>query len=102
MPNLEALEPEMREGGIVYKCLPGQHDDLGISLRDAELGGSSSAFGLLDGQHDGGPPAAPPPTTKNQLGRLDVTSLEDDALLLAPPTSSAAAAPPDSYGPGTA
>ena len=21
----------MREGGIVYKCLPGQHDDLGIS-----------------------------------------------------------------------
>jgi hypothetical protein len=29
--QLEALEPEMREGGIVYKCLPGQHDDLGIS-----------------------------------------------------------------------
>jgi hypothetical protein len=21
----------MREGGIVYKCLPGQHNDLGIS-----------------------------------------------------------------------
>jgi hypothetical protein len=29
--QLEALEPEMREGGIIYKCLPGQHDDLGIS-----------------------------------------------------------------------
>jgi hypothetical protein len=29
--QLEALEPEMREGGIVYKCLSGQHDDLGIS-----------------------------------------------------------------------
>ena len=29
--QLEALEPGMREGGIVYKCLPGQHDDLGIS-----------------------------------------------------------------------
>jgi hypothetical protein len=29
--QLEALEPEMREGGMVYKCLPGQHDDLGIS-----------------------------------------------------------------------
>ena len=29
--QLEALEPEMRESGIVYKCLPGQHDDLGIS-----------------------------------------------------------------------
>ena len=29
--QLELLEPEMREAGIVYKCLPGQHDDLGIS-----------------------------------------------------------------------
>jgi hypothetical protein len=29
--QLEALEPEMRETGIVYKCPPGQHDDLGIS-----------------------------------------------------------------------
>ena len=29
--QLEALEPEIREGGIVYKCLSGQHDDLGIS-----------------------------------------------------------------------
>lgn len=29
--QLEALEPEMREGGIIYKCLPGHHDDLGIS-----------------------------------------------------------------------
>jgi hypothetical protein len=29
--QLEALEPEMRESGVVYKCLPGQHDDLGIS-----------------------------------------------------------------------
>jgi hypothetical protein len=29
--QLEALEPEMREVGKVYKCLPGQHDDLGIS-----------------------------------------------------------------------
>jgi len=29
--QLESLEPEMREGGMVYKCLPGQHDDLGIS-----------------------------------------------------------------------
>ena len=29
--QLESLEPEMREGEMVYKCLPGQHDDLGIS-----------------------------------------------------------------------
>ena len=29
--QLESLQPEMREGGMVYKCLPGQHDDLGIS-----------------------------------------------------------------------
>jgi hypothetical protein len=29
--QLEALEPEMREGGMIYKCLPGHHDDLGIS-----------------------------------------------------------------------
>lgn len=29
--QLEALESEMRESRIVYKCLPGQHDDLGIS-----------------------------------------------------------------------
>jgi hypothetical protein len=29
--QLEALEPEMRDSGMVYKCLPGQHDDLGIS-----------------------------------------------------------------------
>ena len=29
--QLEALEPEMREGGMVYKCPPGKHDDLGIS-----------------------------------------------------------------------
>jgi hypothetical protein len=29
--QLEALEPEMRDGGMVYKCLPGQHGDLGIS-----------------------------------------------------------------------
>jgi len=30
--QLEALEPEMRESGMAYKCLPGQHDDLGISI----------------------------------------------------------------------
>jgi hypothetical protein len=30
--QLEALDPEMREGGMIYKCLPGQHDDLGISI----------------------------------------------------------------------
>jgi hypothetical protein len=29
--QLTALETEMRETGIVYKCPPGQHDDLGIS-----------------------------------------------------------------------
>ena len=29
--QLEALEPEMRESGMIYKCLPGQYDDLGIS-----------------------------------------------------------------------
>jgi hypothetical protein len=27
-----ALEPEQRDSGIVYKCPPGQHDDLGMSL----------------------------------------------------------------------
>ena len=30
--QLEALEPKQRESGLVYKCLPGQHDDLAISL----------------------------------------------------------------------
>jgi hypothetical protein len=29
--QLMDLETEFRESGIVYKCLPGQHDDLGIS-----------------------------------------------------------------------
>jgi hypothetical protein len=29
--HLEALDPEMRESAIVYKCLSGQHNDLGIS-----------------------------------------------------------------------
>ena len=29
--QLEALETEMRETGVVYTCPPGQHDDLGIS-----------------------------------------------------------------------
>jgi hypothetical protein len=29
--QLVGLEVEMRESGIVYKCPPGQHDDLGIS-----------------------------------------------------------------------
>jgi hypothetical protein len=27
-----ALEPEQRESGIIYKCPPGQYDDLGMSL----------------------------------------------------------------------
>ena len=30
--QLNALEPEQRDSGIVYKCPPGQHDDLGVSL----------------------------------------------------------------------
>jgi hypothetical protein len=29
--QLMNLETELRESGIVYECLPGQHDDLGIS-----------------------------------------------------------------------
>jgi hypothetical protein len=29
--QLEGLQTEMRESGVVYTCLPGQHDDLGIS-----------------------------------------------------------------------
>jgi hypothetical protein len=29
--QLNGLETEMREGGIIYSCPPGQHDDLGIS-----------------------------------------------------------------------
>jgi hypothetical protein len=29
--QLMALETELRETGVVYKCAPGQHDDLGIS-----------------------------------------------------------------------
>jgi hypothetical protein len=29
--QLNGLETEMRESGIVYSCPPGQHDDLGIS-----------------------------------------------------------------------
>ena len=29
--QLAGLEIEMRESGIVYKCSPGQHNDLGIS-----------------------------------------------------------------------
>lgn len=29
--QLERLETEMRETGVVYSCPPGQHDDLGIS-----------------------------------------------------------------------
>jgi hypothetical protein len=29
--QLAALETEMRDTGIIYKCAPGQHDDLAIS-----------------------------------------------------------------------
>src|ERR1017187_5589293 len=29
--QLNGLETEFRESGIVYSCPPGQHDDLGIS-----------------------------------------------------------------------
>ena len=29
--QLMNLETEFRDSGIIYKCLPGQHDDLGIS-----------------------------------------------------------------------
>jgi hypothetical protein len=29
--QLEGLQTEMRESGVVYTCLPGQHDDLAIS-----------------------------------------------------------------------
>jgi hypothetical protein len=29
--QLMNLEAELRDTGVVYKCLPGQHDDLGIS-----------------------------------------------------------------------
>ena len=29
--QLTRLETEVRESGIVYRCVPGQHDDLGIS-----------------------------------------------------------------------
>jgi hypothetical protein len=29
--QLMNLETELRDTGIIYKCLPGQHDDLGIS-----------------------------------------------------------------------
>jgi hypothetical protein len=30
--QLANLEKEFRESGVVYKCAPGQHDDLGISI----------------------------------------------------------------------
>jgi hypothetical protein len=72
--QLEALEPEIREGGIVYKCLPGQQDDLGISCAMLELGGASPAFGLLDGQRDGGTPADAA-AADPQLGCVHVTRL---------------------------
>src|SRR5271154_4343521 len=29
--QLEALETELTESGTIYRCPPGQHDDLGIS-----------------------------------------------------------------------
>ena len=64
----------MRESGIVYKCLPGQHDDLGISLRHAQLGGPSSAFGVVDGQ-DGGGTTAEAAAADLRMGCLYVTSL---------------------------
>ena len=55
--QLEALEPEMRESGIVYKCLPGQHDDLGISCAMLNWAAHHPAFGGVDGQDGGGTPA---------------------------------------------
>jgi hypothetical protein len=30
--QLTALEPEQHETGLIYKCPPGQHDDLAVSL----------------------------------------------------------------------
>ena len=53
----------MPESGMVYKCLPGQHDDLGISC--AMLNWAAHHPHLTLGwQRVGGTPAAPPPATK--------------------------------------
>jgi hypothetical protein len=53
--QLADLEVELRDTGIVYKCLPGQHDDLGISCamlawaaRHPHLQGWMQAFPSLD------------------------------------------------------
>ena len=40
--QLVALETEMRDSGIVYTCLPGRHDDLGISCAMLAWGASHS------------------------------------------------------------
>jgi hypothetical protein len=48
--QLMGLETEMRESGIVYTCLPGQHDDLGISCAMLAWAARPSAFELV-GQH---------------------------------------------------
>ncbi len=47
----------MREGGIVYKCLPGQHDDLGISCAMLNWAARHPHLEAWMGNDGGGTPA---------------------------------------------
>jgi hypothetical protein len=48
--QLMNLETEIRDTGMIYKCLPGQHDDLGISC--AMLAWAARHPHLRDGMVD--------------------------------------------------
>ena len=71
--QLEALEPEMREGGIVYKCLPGQHDDLGISCAMLNWAAHHPHLQRWMGNMVAARRPRRRPQPKVELGRLDVT-----------------------------
>jgi hypothetical protein len=53
--QLMNLETELRDSGIIYKCLPGQHDDLGVSCAMLAWGRTSphlsSWIGTASAQH---------------------------------------------------
>jgi hypothetical protein len=66
--QLMNLETELRDTGIIYKCLPGQHDDLGISwamvawaARHPHLRGWMEAF------------PRPRPLSQQRFGRVAFT-----------------------------
>ena len=58
---------------MVYNCLSGQYDDLGISCTMLNWVAHHPHLNGWYGRRASGTPTASPPATQSQLGRLDVT-----------------------------